>query len=131
MINMDMIGRLNDTTHALTIAGYGTSSLWAPVCNAIRDKKYISPRNINTASIIAGATTGDQLAFYRASIPVLTFTTGIPADDHQPGDDAGKINYPGELQVLKFIYSVIEGANSRGRATFTATADNQPLTATP
>jgi len=131
MINMDMIGRLNDTTHALTIAGYGTSSLWAPVCNAIRDKKYISPRNINTASIIAGATAGDQLAFYRASIPVLTFTTGIPADDHQPGDDAGKINYPGELQVLKFIYSVIEGANSRGRATFTATADNQPLTATP
>lgn len=123
MINLDMIGQLSDT---LTVGGYGTSTLWAPIWNGIRDKKYISIRNINTV-----ATTGDQLAFYRASIPVLTFTTGIQAGGHQPGDDAGKINYPGELQVLKFIYSVIEGANARGRATFTATADNQPLTGTP
>jgi aminopeptidase YwaD len=126
MINMDMIGRLNDTTHALTIGGYGTSPLWSPVCNAIRDKKYISPRNINT-----GGTAGDQAAFYRASIPVLTFTTGLPAEDRGQVDNADKINYPGELQVLKFIYSVIEGANSRGRATFTATTDNQPLPGTP
>ena len=122
MINLDMIGRLNDT---LTIGGYGTSPLWAPVWNGIRDKKYISIRNMNT-----GGTTGDQLAFYRASIPVLTFSTGWHAEDQGPGDNAGKINYPGELQVLKFIYSVIEGANSRGRATFTAT-EGQPLTGTP
>jgi len=126
MINMDMIGRLNDTTHALTVAGFGTSPAWAPVCNGIRDKKYISPRNINT-----GGTAGDQLAFYRASIPVLTFTTGLQTENHGPVDNADKINYPGELQVLKFIYSVIEGANSRGRATFTATTDNQPLPGTP
>ena len=120
-----MIGQLNDT---LTVGGYGTSPLWAPVWNGIRDKKYISIRNINTV-----ATTGDQQAFYRASIPVLLFTTGLSADDRRPGDDADKVNYnyPGELQVLKFIYSVIEGANARGRATFTAAADHQPLTGTP
>ena len=29
MINMDMIGRLNDSTHVLTIGGYGTSPQWA------------------------------------------------------------------------------------------------------
>jgi aminopeptidase YwaD len=133
MINMDMIGRLNDTTHTLTVAGFGTSPAWAPVCNAIRDKKYISPRNINTPSINAGRTAGDQFAFYRASIPVLTFTTGIQADDHRPGDDAGKINYPGELQVLKFIYSVIEGANARGQIIFTPTpaVEPQPITSVP
>src|SRR5690606_29948052 len=28
MINMDMIGRLNDSTHALTIGGVGTSPTW-------------------------------------------------------------------------------------------------------
>ena len=122
MINMDMIGRLSDT---LTVGGYGTSPLWAPVWNGIRDKKYISIRNINTV-----ATAGDQFAFYLASIPVLIFTTGIPADDHRPGDDADKINYPGELQVLKFIYSVIEGANARGRITFTP-AEGQPITSLP
>jgi aminopeptidase YwaD len=126
MINMDMIGRLNDTTHTLTIGGYGTSPLWSPVCNAIRDKKLFSLHYVSN-----GTQQGDQAAFYRANIPVLLFTTGLSADYHQPGDDMNKINYPGELQVLKFIYSVLEGANSRGRATFTATADNQPLTAAP
>jgi hypothetical protein len=126
MINLDMIGRLDDTAHTLTIGGYGTSSLWAPVCNGIRDKKYISPRTINT-----GATTGDPLAFYRASIPVLTFNTGLHVEDHGRGDNADTINYPGELQVLKFIYSIIEGANARGRATFTSATDSQSPTATP
>ncbi|MEY2916635.1 MAG: hypothetical protein RIS73_349, partial [Bacteroidota bacterium] len=28
MINMDMVGRLNDSTHGLTIGGYGTSPAW-------------------------------------------------------------------------------------------------------
>ena len=28
MINMDMIGRLNDSTHGVTIGGYGTSPVW-------------------------------------------------------------------------------------------------------
>jgi aminopeptidase YwaD len=128
MINMDMIGRLNDTTHTLTIAGFGTSPAWAPVCNAIRDKKSISLHPVGD-----GTQHGDQAAFYRATIPVLLFTTGLSADYHQPGDDADKINYPGELQVLKFIYSVIEGVNSRGRIGFTPTpaADNQSLTGTP
>jgi aminopeptidase YwaD len=126
MINMDMIGRLSDTTHMLTIGGYGTSPLWSPVCNAIRDKKLFSLHYVSN-----GTQHGDQAAFYRANIPVLLFTTDPFADAHQPGDDAGRINYPGELQILKFIYSVVEGANTRGRATFTATADNQPLTGTP
>jgi len=122
MINMDMIGQLNDTTHTLTVAGFGTSPAWAPVCNAIRDKKYISLRTINTPSVNAGPSAGDQIPFYRASIPVLTFTAGLQAGD--------QINYPGELQVLKFIYSVIEGANARGRITFTP-SEGQPITNLP
>src|SRR5690606_31559799 len=28
MINMDMVGRLNDSTHGLTIGGFGTSPVW-------------------------------------------------------------------------------------------------------
>ena len=85
MINMDMIGRLNDTTHSLTVAGFGTSPAWAPVCNAIRDKKFLSLHYVGN-----GAQHGDQAAFYRAAIPVLLFHDGaFPADYHrQPGDDA-------------------------------------------
>ena len=29
MINLDMVGRLNDSTHSLNIGGYGTSPVWA------------------------------------------------------------------------------------------------------
>jgi aminopeptidase YwaD len=122
MLNMDMIGRLNDTTHALTIGGYGTSPVWGPVCNAARDKKLFS---LHFDSSAAGS--GDQRSFYQAAIPVLFLSTGMHADYHKPGDDYDKINYPGELQVLKFIYAVVEGINARGRMPFTReTATNVP-----
>lgn len=101
MIDLDRIDRLNDTTHALTIGGYTSSPLWATVINSIRDRKYFSLR-------YDSAGPGDQACFYRRKIPVLLFTTGD-----------GKISFPGEVQVLKFVLAIIEGANSRGRAGFT------------
>ena len=42
MINLDMIGRLNDSTHALTIGGYGTSPAWGNVEN-LRNHPFIHP----------------------------------------------------------------------------------------
>lgn len=115
MINMDMIGRLNDTTHALTIGGY-QSTAWEPICNAVHDKKFFSfhIEGIDTWS-------GDHSSFYRQRIPVLFISTGIVADYHTPGDKEDKINYPGEVAVLKFVYEVIEGANDRGKLPFTGT----------
>lgn len=122
MFDMDMIGRLNDTAHALIIGGHGTSPVWDQVCNAGQDKKLLSPLYTASATF-----PGDQICFYRAGIPVLSFTTGIDADYHRPEDKSDRINFPGELEVLKFIYSVIEGANSLGRLGFTP-ADSTPVT---
>jgi Zn-dependent M28 family amino/carboxypeptidase len=115
MINMDMIGRLNDTTHALTIGGY-QSTAWEPICNAVHDKKLFSFHfeGIDTWS-------GDHSSFYRLRIPVLFISTGMAAEYHTPGDKEDKINYPGEVAVLKFVYEVIEGANDRGKLPFTGT----------
>ena len=31
MINMDMVGRLNDSSRVLTIGGYGTSPEWVSI----------------------------------------------------------------------------------------------------
>jgi aminopeptidase YwaD len=119
MLDMEMIGRLNDSTHALTIAGYGTSPAWAQICgNALRDKKSLSLLVDSSA-----ARPGDYTAFYRKNIPVLFFSTGYYSDYHQPGDKDDKINYPGELQVLKFIYSIIENVNDRGKVWFTPARD--------
>ncbi|TMI96634.1 MAG: M20/M25/M40 family metallo-hydrolase, partial [Bacteroidetes bacterium] len=38
MINLDMVGRLNDSTKVLTIGGYGTSPEWASLIN-LKSKK--------------------------------------------------------------------------------------------
>jgi aminopeptidase YwaD len=115
MINMDMIGRLNDTTHALTVGGYGSTG-WESIFNVARDKKLFSFRfeDVNAGS-------GDHSSFYRQRIPVLFISTGIAADYHTPDDNYDKINYPGEVAVLKFVYEVIEGANDRGKLSFTGT----------
>jgi hypothetical protein len=113
MIDMEMIGRLNDTTHTLTIGGYSTSPAWASLCNSANYKK-----SFTLLYDSSGKGPGDYAAFYRKEIPVLFFSTGPYPDFHQPGDDYDKINYPGELQVLKFIYALIEGTNTRGRVGF-------------
>jgi aminopeptidase YwaD len=66
MINMDMVGRLNDSTRALAIGGYGTSPQWATVINA-QDKKL--PFTIKIDS--SGTGPSDHTSFYRKDIPVL------------------------------------------------------------
>ncbi|MEO6540988.1 MAG: M28 family peptidase, partial [Ferruginibacter sp.] len=118
MINMDMVGRLNDSTHGVTIGGYGTS----PSCgqNLATKEKYLK---INFDS--SGTGPSDHTSFYRKDIPVLFFFTGSHSDYHKPGDDANKINYTGELMLLKYIYSVIEKTNKQGKLAFTKTREAQ------
>lgn len=131
MINLDMIGRLNDTTHALTIGGYGTSPAWGNVISdsgpgAGRSKhtsREPSPFTLHYDS--SGLGPSDHTSFYQKDIPVLFFFTGVHADYHKPGDDFDKINYTGELQVVKFIYSLVQDLNPKGRLTFTKTRDTQ------
>lgn len=117
MINLDMIGRLNDSTHVLTIGGYGTSPAWG---NAI-NKSPLFTLHYDSS----GLGPSDHTSFYQKDIPVLFFFTGIHADYHKPGDDFDKINYTGELQVVKFIYSLVQDLNPKGRLTFTKTRDTQ------
>src|SRR5262249_4395947 len=44
-------------------------------------------------------------------IPVLFFFTGQHKDYHRPTDDADKINYTGELKVIKYIDAIINNLN--------------------
>lgn len=120
MINLDMIGRLRDSTHALTIGGYGTSPSWGEAINSAGDKKYFT---LNYDS--SGVGPSDHTSFYRKDIPVLFFFTGVHSDYHKPTDDYDKINYLGELQVLKYIYDIVEKVNNKGKLAFTSTRDTQ------
>jgi hypothetical protein len=122
MINLDMIGRLRDSSHALTIGGYGTSPVWAEVCNNVnaQEKKFFTFHYDSS-----GVGPSDHTSFYRKDIPVLFFFTGLHEDYHKPTDDADKINYTGELLVLKFIYGVMESLNKKGKLAFTKTREVQ------
>lgn len=121
MVNMDMVGRLNDSSKALTIGGYGTSPEWTSLIN-LKDKK--SPFLIKIDS--SGTGPSDHTSFYRKDIPVLFFFTGLHADYHKPSDDFDKINYMGELSVVKYIYSLIEKENkTKQKLAFTKTREMQ------
>jgi len=120
MINMDMIGRLNDSTHVLTIGGYGTSPQWADLINSTLNRK-IFILNIDSS----GTGPSDHTSFYLKNIPVLFFFTGIHPDYHKPSDQADKINYYGELQVIRLIYAMTEKMDGLNKPPFAKTRDKQ------
>ena len=116
MINMDMVGRLNDSTHGLTIGGYGTSPTWGKIINT-KDAYF----KINADS--SGSGPSDHTSFYKKDIPVLFFFTGSHKDYHKPTDDADKINYEGELKIIKYIENIIAQTNEMDKLAFTKTRE--------
>jgi hypothetical protein len=120
MLNMDMIGRLNDSSHLLFIGGYGTSPAWSPVIGSSVNKKTLA---IHLDS--SGTGPSDHTSFYLKDIPVLFFFTGIHPDYHKPGDKAAKINYPGEVRVIRLIYDIAEKMDGANKPAFAKTRDPQ------
>ncbi len=99
MINMDMIGRLNDEK-SLIVYGTGTSTNWKVFLDDINGYGFSLTFNDE------GYGPSDHSSFYGKEIPVLFFFTGTHTDYHRPSDDADKINASGEEEVLKYIYDV-------------------------
>lgn len=122
MINMDMVGRLNDSAR-ITLGGYGTSPYWGELFSSLKEK------NLSVKFDSSGTGPSDHTSFYRKGIPVLFFFTGTHSDYHKPGDDADKINYAGEYNVVKFIYKVIDETNNKGKLAFTKTREQQNIRA--
>ena len=117
MINMDMVGRY-DTSHKLTVGGYGTSSKWNTVWKAA-----------NTPLIVKFDSTGsgpsDHASFYRAGIPVQFFFTGSHPDYHKASDDADKINYDATAQIVTLAYQMMGITDSMPKLDFIKTTEPQ------
>ena len=121
MINMDMVGRLNDSSNTVTIGGYGTSPQWSSLIN-VSDKK--NPFTIRIDS--SGTGPSDHTSFYRKDIPVLFFFTGLHTDYHKPSDDFDKINYIGETKIINYISGIVLSPASMGqKLAFTKTRETQ------
>jgi len=121
MINMDMVGRLNDSSQTVTIGGYGTSPQWSTL---------VDPNNKKNPFVIridsSGTGPSDHTSFYRKDIPVLFFFTGLHTDYHKPGDDADKINYIGETKIINYISGIVLSPTSADqKLAFTKTRETQ------
>jgi hypothetical protein len=128
MINMDMVGRLNDSSHVITVGGYGTSPSWGEIYNLTGRKKLYS-NDLTFRFDSSGTGPSDHTSFYLKNIPVLFFFTGLHQDYHKPTDDFDKINYIGEMNVVKHILSVIETEDKqKTKLAFTKTREAQTTT---
>lgn len=99
MINMDMIGRL-DNENKLIVYGTGTSTTWKELLNGANAYDFKLTFNDE------GFGPSDHSSFYSKQIPVLFFFTGTHPDYHRPSDDADKINFVGETKVANYVYDV-------------------------
>ena len=115
MINMDMVGRY-DTARKLTIGGFGTSSKWAEVLS-----KTSTPLLTHYDS--AGTGPSDHASFYRKDMPVLFLFTGSHSDYHKATDDADKINYEAQKDVVRLVQNIIKTTDDYGKLDFLKTRE--------
>ncbi len=127
MINMDMIGRLNDSSKTITVGGFGTSPAWGSAFNGGKKSKLVKG-SLAFRFDSSGTGPSDHTSFYRKDIPVLFYFTGLHTDYHKPSDDFEKINYGGALQVVRHIFSLIEQQDPVGKLAFTKTREAQMTT---
>jgi aminopeptidase YwaD len=96
MINMDMIGRLNN--RKLIVYGTGTSKEFDSL---------VTRHNADSAFVLSlvkdGYGPSDQSSFYGKQIPVYFFFTDLHSDYHRPSDTWDKLNYDGMEKVVRFV----------------------------
>lgn len=111
MLNMDMIGRMEDSV--LAVNGVGTSPFWREV---VKDACGVKVKTTES-----GTGPSDHTSFYNQDIPVLHFFTGTHQDYHKPSDDADKINAAGEVMVLSYMLGIMAAAETTPDLAFTKT----------
>jgi aminopeptidase YwaD len=113
MINLDMVGRLNDSSR-LQISGVGTA-------DGLKNIVYSScdTSKIKLALSDEGYGPSDHSSFYFKNIPVLFFFTGAHVDYHTPSDTWDKLNYPGMVAIAGEVFDIAkEFADSPVRLQF-------------
>ena len=125
MVNMDMIGRMEDST--ATVGGVGTSTMFESLLDSLMDK-----RPFNLIMNKPGFGPSDHASFYAEDIPVLFFFSGFHDDYHTPADTWKLINLNGEKHILDLIYdTVYHLARLKNRPVFAEAGPKQPQAITP
>ncbi|PYS98706.1 MAG: hypothetical protein DMF63_15065 [Acidobacteria bacterium] len=146
MINLDMVGRLNE--NKLTIGGIGTATEWSDMITNANNptvafgppsalfgggpasKKMIEPNSslFQLALNQDGFGPSDHSSFYGKKIPVLFFFTGTHVDYHKPSDTADKINYLGLQRIILFVGDVARSlAQAPAKPTYAVAQSSGPV----
>jgi hypothetical protein len=115
MVNMDMVGRLNE--EKLVVYGTGTATEFDPLIDEL-GKQY----GFTITKEPGGFGPSDHSSFYAKKIPVLHLFTGTHSDYHRPSDDSEKINVPGMRRVTEMVVDTVSRiAAAEGRPTYLQT----------
>jgi hypothetical protein len=101
MINMDMIGRINNDR--LFVGGVGTSpdfKAWL--------EEFNQTVHLQLDYSDSGYGASDHMSFNSKKIPVLFFFSGLHTDYHKPTDTYDKINAAGAVKVLSLVYMMAD-----------------------
>lgn len=96
MLNMDMVGRLDDDK--LIVYGTGTAAEWQELIDDLNEKYAFK-----ITRHPEGFGPSDHSSFYAKEIPVLHFFTGTHKDYHRPTDDTDKINIAGMRRIAAMV----------------------------
>ncbi len=107
MINMDMVGRLNEQKQ-VHMGGAGTFP------GGMVLMKELGKAGGLDADVHAGDVGGsDHVSFYKKKVPVIGLHTGGHPQYHTPEDTVDLINLPGEKAVCEYIYEAILRLSAR------------------
>ena len=101
MINMDMVGRLNDAKQVY-MGGAGTFPGGVDLMKELGPPLGLSP--VVHAGSVGGS---DHVSFYKKNISVLGIHTGGHPQYHTPEDTVELINFEGQKQVCQYIFNAI------------------------
>jgi hypothetical protein len=106
MINLDMVGRLND--RQLITYGVDTAEEWRTLLDPLA-----AEAGVTLAIRGEGYGPSDHTSFYRKDIPVLHFFTNTHADYHRPTDDWNKIDAEGLEKISSLVAGVAAAVANR------------------
>jgi hypothetical protein len=112
MINLDMLGRLDTHYRIIEVWAAGSSKKWKEV---LKDD-YNS--GINLKIIDGSIGNSDHSPFYKKHIPAIFFITGVHSDYHKPSDDASKINFSGEADIIDYLEHFIAKMDSSDKINY-------------
>ena len=123
MLNMDMIGRLNNDR--LFIGGVGTSPSFRSWLEELNNSVHL---HLDYSDSGYGAS--DHMSFNAKKLPVLFFFSGLHTDYHKPTDTSDKINANGAVRVLSLVYLTLDKvATNAGRLEYAEVQQPRPSAA--